>query len=186
MSTMPQVCAAIIPTVTTEAELAGRDRGLVQRKRKLTGDKLAQILVFGWLNQAQATLEGLSQTVSTLEVKVSPQAIDQRFSPAAAAFLERVLQAAVGEVVSAAPPAIAVFQRFKGVLVQDSSVVMLPQELKEVWPGCGGRRGGQSALKLRLGPGLPEPLGPGGLGPQPVGNQEVLSGCQRRTGAGRL
>ena len=150
MSTIPQVCAAIIPTVTTQAELAGRDSGLVQRKRKLTGDKLAQILVFGWLNQAQATLEGLSQTASTLGVKVSPQAIDQRFSPAAAAFLERVLQAAVGGVVSAAPPVIAVFQRFKGVLVQDSSVVMLPQELKEVWPGCGGRRGGQSALKLQV------------------------------------
>ena len=61
-----------------------------------------------------------------------------------------MLQAAVGEVVSAAPPAIAAFQRFKGVLVQDSSVVMLPQELKEVWPGCGGRRGGQSALKLQV------------------------------------
>ena len=41
MSTMPQVCAAIIPTVTIEAELAGRDSGLVQRKRKLTGDKLS-------------------------------------------------------------------------------------------------------------------------------------------------
>ena len=150
MSTIPQVCAAIIRTVTTAAELAGRKSGLVQRKRKLTGDKLAQILVFGWLNHPQATLEELSQTASTLGVKVSPQAIDQRFCPAAAAFLERVLQAAVGEVVSAASPAIAVFQRFKGVLVQDSSVVMLPPELKELWPGCGGRQGGESALKLQV------------------------------------
>ena len=128
MSTIPQVCAAIMRTVTTKAELAGRESGLVQRKRKLTGDKLAQILVFGWLNQAEATLEELSQTASTLGIKVSPQAMDQRFSPAAADFLERVLQAAVGEVISAASPAIAVFQRFKGVLVQDSSVVILPQE----------------------------------------------------------
>ena len=150
MSTIPQVCAAIMRTVTTKAELAGRESGLVQRKRKLTGDKLAQILVFGWLNQAEATLEELSQTASTLGIKVSPQAIDQRFSPAAADFLERVLQAAVGEVISAASPAIAVFQRFKGVLVQDSSVVILPQELKEVWPGCGGKRGGESALKLHV------------------------------------
>ncbi len=66
MSTIPQVCAAIIRTVTTEAELAGRECGLVQRKRKLSGDKLAQILVFGWLNHPQATLEELSQTASTL------------------------------------------------------------------------------------------------------------------------
>jgi len=138
-------------TVTTVAELAGRESGLVKRNRKLSGDKLAQILVFGWLNHAQATLEQLSQTALALGVQVSPQAIDQRFSPPAAAFLERVLQAAVREVVWAAAPAVAVLQRFAAVLVQDSSLVVLPQELKEVWPGCGGRgTQGQSALKLQV------------------------------------
>ena len=66
MSTIPQVCAAIMRTVTTVAETAGRQSGLVQQRRKLGGDTLAQILVFGWLNNAQATLEGLSQTASAL------------------------------------------------------------------------------------------------------------------------
>ena len=64
MSTIAQVCAAIRRTVTTAAELAGRESGLVQRRRKLSGDKLAQVLVFGWLNQTQATLEQLSQGAS--------------------------------------------------------------------------------------------------------------------------
>jgi hypothetical protein len=138
-------------TVTTAAELAGRESGLVQRSRKLRGDKLAQILVFGWLNHPQATLEQLSQTASVLGVPVSPQAIDQRFGPPAAASLERVAQAAVQEVVSATPPVLAVFQRFEAVVVQDSSVVVLPQELKEVWPGGGGSEtGGQAALKLHV------------------------------------
>jgi hypothetical protein len=62
-----------------------------------------------------------------------------------------VLQAAVQEVVLATPQTIAVFQHFQGVLVQDSSVVVLPQELKEVWPGCGGGENqGESALKLHV------------------------------------
>ncbi len=135
MNTIPEVCAAIMRTVITVAESAGRESGLVQRRRKLGGDKLAQILVFGWLNNAHATLEQLSQTALALGVRVSPQAIDQRFSRPAAAFLERVLQAAVREVASATPPAMAVFQRFAAVLVQDSSLVTLPQELKEIWPG---------------------------------------------------
>jgi hypothetical protein len=91
MDTIPRVCAAIMRTVTTTAESAGRESGLVKRSRKLSGDKLAQILVFGWLNHTRATLEGLSRTVLALGVKVTPQAIDQRFSPAAATFLERVL-----------------------------------------------------------------------------------------------
>lgn len=151
MNTISQVCAAIMRTVTTAAELAGRETGLVQRNRKLSGDKLAQILVFGWLNHAHATLEQLSQTALALGVQVSPQAIDQRFGPPAAAFLERVLEAAVQEVVSATPPTMVVFQRFEAVLVQDSSIVVLPQELEEVWPGCGGRETqGQAALKLQV------------------------------------
>ena len=151
MNTIPQVCAAIMRIVTTVAEAAGWESGLVKRDRKLSGDKLAQILVFGWLNNAQATLEGLSQTALALGVKVSPQAIDQRFSRQAAAFLEKVLQATVQEVVWAAPATIAVFQRFKAVLVQDSSVVVLPQELAEVWPGCGGSgTWGQASLKLQV------------------------------------
>jgi hypothetical protein len=138
-------------TVTITAELAGRESGLVQRSRKLSGDKLAQILVFGWLNHPHATLEQLSQTASALGVQVSPQAIDQRFSPAAALFLERVLVAAVQEMVSSTPPALTAFQHFQAVLVQDSSVVVLPPELQEIWPGCGGiATGGQAALKLQV------------------------------------
>ena len=151
MNTIPQVCAAIMRTVITAAQLAGRESGLVQRSRKLSGDKLAQILVFGWLNNAHATLEQLSQTASALGVPVSPQAIDQRFGPPAAAALERAVQAAVQEVVSATAPAMSIFQRFEAVLVQDSSVVVLPQELAEVWPGCGGREAqDQAALKLQV------------------------------------
>ena len=43
MGTLPQVCAAIIRTVTTETELAGRESGLAQRKRKLSGDNRSRI-----------------------------------------------------------------------------------------------------------------------------------------------
>jgi len=73
MDTIPRVCAAIMRIVTTAAESAGRESGLVKRSRKLSGDKLAQILVFGWLNHTRATLEGLSRTVLALGVKVTPK-----------------------------------------------------------------------------------------------------------------
>ena len=73
METIPQVCAAIMRTVTTAAELAGRESGLVQRSRKLSGDKLAQILIFGWLSHAQATLEQLSQTAAALGYGLAPK-----------------------------------------------------------------------------------------------------------------
>lgn len=89
MNIVSQVCDAIMRTLTTVAESAGRESGLVQRARKLTGDKFAQTLVFGWLKNPQATLEELSQTASALGVQVSPQAIDQRFGQPAAVCLKK-------------------------------------------------------------------------------------------------
>ncbi len=89
MNIVSQVCDAIMRTLTTVAELAGRESRLVQRARKLTDDKFAQTLVFGWLKNPQATLEELSQTASALGVQVSPQAIDQRFGQAAAVCLKK-------------------------------------------------------------------------------------------------
>jgi hypothetical protein len=62
-----------------------------------------------------------------------------------------VLQAALGEVVCAEPAALTILERFKAVLVQDSSMIVLPDELQEVWSGCGGwGAGAKSALKLQV------------------------------------
>jgi hypothetical protein len=38
------------------------------------------------------------------------------------------------------PAAIAVFQRFNGVYVIDSTVIQLPSELATQWSGCGKRK----------------------------------------------
>ena len=84
-------------------------------------------------------------------VKVTPQAIDQRFSPAACAYLKDVLEASVSHVVSSDPVAIAVLERFSAVTVQDSSVIELPDELEEIWRGFGGSNGKRpSAIKLHV------------------------------------
>lgn len=152
MDTIPQVCAALRRTLTDVAEQAGIASGLVQRRRKLTGAKLTQILVFGWLNQAQASLGELSQTALALGVAVSPQAIEQRLTPQAAACLKLVLEASVGEVIGAAPVAVPVLAKFNGVYVQDSSTVVLPDALAEVWLGCGGAtpKGASAAVKVQV------------------------------------
>ena len=54
-------------------------------------------------------------------------------------------------MIAAEPVAVPVLQRFNAVLVMDSSTIMLPDALREVWAGCGGRGSfGQSALKLQV------------------------------------
>lgn len=152
MWTVTQVSSTLQQVVTTTANQLARETGFVQRASKLTGATFVQTLLFGWLNNPQATLQQLAQMAGTVGVAISPQGLDQRFTQAAASFLQRVLEAAVHEIVTAHPVAIPLLQRFAGVYVLDSSTIVLPDALATVWQGCGGgsERHTQSALKLQV------------------------------------
>src|SRR5918992_3070759 len=150
-TTIPQISQAMGHVLNEVAQDSAKETGFRQRHSKLGGAIFVQTRVLGWLNNPQASLEALTQMAASLGVKLTPQALDQRFSPQAAHFLEAVLQAALGEVVCAEPAALTILERFKAVLVQDSSMIVLPDELQEVWSGCGGRgAGAKSALKLQV------------------------------------
>jgi Transposase DDE domain len=150
-SMIAQLAHSLQSILTTGANQAARDSHFIRRQRKLTGASFVQGLVFSWLDDPEATLGDLAQTVATVGTPVSPQALDQRFGPAAADCLRRVLQQAVSQVVQVQPSALPLLRRFAGVYLLDSSLVELPAALAEVWPGCGGRslQQGKAALKLQ-------------------------------------
>ena len=56
----------ILRTIADEAAVAS---GMLRRKRKLTGSTLAEILVFGWLENPEASYHQLAETASTLGAK---------------------------------------------------------------------------------------------------------------------
>ena len=91
MSTIPQVAQSLSLLLNSTADASARSVGFVQRRSKLTGARFVQTLVFGWLKNPQASLEELTQTTAALGVGLSPQGLDQRFGPKAAAALEEVL-----------------------------------------------------------------------------------------------
>jgi len=69
---------------------------------------------------------------------ISPQGLNNRFTPQAADCLQKVLETSISQVVTNEPVAIPVLQRFNGVHIQDSSTITLPDELAAIWSGCGG------------------------------------------------
>ena len=69
---------------------------------------LVQTLVLGWLHQPEASLGRLSQVAAALGVGITPQGLDQRFTPQLADCLEQVLATAVRQVVTSDPVAIPV------------------------------------------------------------------------------
>jgi len=140
MTTIPQVAAALQTVLSTTADAAALHTRFVQRPRKakLSGSTFAQTLVFGWLADPDASLDSLAQTAAAAGVPITPQGLDQRFTPAAAACLHKVLAAAVTQLIAADPVAVPLLQRFPHIVVQDSSTIVLPNALAEVWRGCGG------------------------------------------------
>jgi hypothetical protein len=150
MNTIPQIAQAMQTTLMKRADELGRKLGFIKRLRKVSGSKFIQALVFGFEANPEATYEDLSQSAATVGVAISPQGLEQRFSPTAAEFVRQVLASVVEQVITSRPAAVPLLQRFEGVYLRDSSVINLPAELVETWPGVGNSCGPTAALKLQV------------------------------------
>ena len=137
-SIIPEIAEAMWNVLTVEATYAGHASGFIKRKRKLTGASFVQSLVFGYLAKPSATSDEIRQAAATLGVEITRQGLDKRFSLESANCMELVLQAAVHQVFKAAPVDVDILKRFSAVHLVDSSTIVLPNSLSDVWPGCGG------------------------------------------------
>jgi Transposase DDE domain len=137
MTSVSDLAQTLQTLLTTTADRLATSTGCIRRHRKLTGATLVQTLVLGWLHQPEATLHHLAQMSATLGVGISPQGLDRRFTEQTATCLKQVLDAAVTHMIASDPVAIPLLQRFAGILIQDSSIVLLPAALADTWRGCG-------------------------------------------------
>lgn len=136
---------------TTTAHEAAQASRFIIRKRVLDGPSFVQGLVFGWLDQPHATVEELARSVADAGATLSPQGLQQRFTPAAAECLRRVLADAVQRVIGTPPRGAGLLQRFRGVYLLDSTTIPLPAALAAVWRGCGGTaEAGRAAFKVQV------------------------------------
>lgn len=151
MSNLHHAAAQMQELLTDHAEQAAWNTRTCQRTSPLSGATLVQTLVLGYLADPQAALEDLAQTAGLLGHPVTPQALDQRFTRALAACLERLLGQAIGRVAGT-PATAAVLRKFTAVLVQDSTTVTLPDALAAYWRGCGTAtgQGGEAAVKFQV------------------------------------
>lgn len=152
MDTIDALARQLQTVLGPVADEAAQKSGFALRRSKLTGGLFMKTLVFGWLSNPDATLEELAQTAAAFGVRISPQGLDQRFGESAAQAARMVLERAAAMAVSEQRADLPLLSRFNGVYVLDSTTISLPQELEEVWPGCGGSTpaSGASTLKLQV------------------------------------
>lgn len=144
---LPQVEQAIKHVLCQAAEQFARPTGFIKRQGKVTGPSFAQTLVLGWLTDPKASLETLAQQAADVGLDIPAQGLDERFTPAAATFLQALFEGALGQVVLADPVAIPLLSRFAAVCLEESSTIRLPEELAGFFRGYGGK-GSTAACKL--------------------------------------
>src|SRR6266516_1191691 len=165
MSTVAQIKEIVQRVLGPRADELARETHCVRRKRTLDGSDFVQGVVFGYLHQADATSEELAQILGRREVQIRASGLCQLFTQAAAEFREQEKGEVIPEGVQAEQPAPPeVLGRFEAVIVADSATIKLPDQLKDIWHGCGGGQGQSKAgLKLHVrwdlkGGGLQGPL----------------------------
>ena len=135
LAALPHVMQELFTEV---ADQLAREHQVIKRQRSLTGSSLAQSLVLGWLEKPEARLTDLAQTTGLVGTPISPQALAKRLEqPNVAAFLRALFERASSYLFAAertVPPGLLCFEDIE---ISDGSVIHLPGELRESYPGCG-------------------------------------------------
>src|SRR2546421_11932919 len=186
MNSVTQCAETIQRIIDEETEQLAREVGFIQREREISGADFVQTLILGWLQEPEITLDGQTQVLERREVSISASGLSQRFTPAAATLLQRVLERLCAEQMQVEPVEIALLKQFSAVILEDSSSITLPPKLAEVWRGCGGSAGtNEAAIKLFVrwdvlrgelqGPGLEQGRRNDKRGPLPL--SDLPDGC---------
>lgn len=149
MTSIADQAAVLQHILEEEADRLARETGFIQRQRAFSGADFAQGLILGWLQEPEARLEGLVQLLQRREVSLTASGLSQRFTPEAAAFMQALFERLAQAPMAVEAVEVPLLRRFTAVIIEDSSVVMLPGALAEVWRGCGGSGPtSEAALKL--------------------------------------
>lgn len=150
MDIVSQVKTALEECFRDSAEEANQQTHAVKRVRKFTPVSLAMTFVLGFLNRNRATVADLAGSAALADVDVSPQAIEKRFTPELAGFLEHLFRSATKKIVASSQTLAPILERFTQVTLIDSSTLVLPTSQQERFRGTGGKNGsGKAALKLQ-------------------------------------
>jgi len=151
----------IVQTVTSslqkhlgkELDDLARECRVVHREREFTGQSLLLMIVLTLLRKPDASWRDFHLTAGLLGVEVTQTAVEKRLAAGQPLvdFLRAALERALQQSLRGEEAKVALFQRFTAVLLGDSTTIALPDELADVFLGCGDATGSsRAALKLQV------------------------------------
>ena len=145
MSSIPQLAADLHHLFTVVAPELARTTSFSQRTRTLDGAAFVQLLVFGAMNDPSLRYDRLVTLAAERGYVITPQGIADRFSSQSVTLFAQVLDHLLSMLSGADPVAIDLLQEWSAVVIQDSTTIMVPNELAKDWPGRGGSHGAAKA-----------------------------------------
>jgi hypothetical protein len=151
MQIVAKVAAAMQVVFGTTLDNLARTTGCVRRQRKFSGVSLVRMMVLTLLQHPEAKDRHYCAMAAKLGVRVTEEAVEQRFTPRLVCLLAEVLKHAVAQTLQAKPVATRLLQKFTDVRIGDSTTLALPDELADQFPGCGGTgKACKAALKIQV------------------------------------
>ncbi len=84
--------AETLQQVSGRGSRLAKETGFIERECAFSGADFVQALTLGWLQRADERVEGFVQILERREVSITASGLSQRFTPEAAAFMQRVLE----------------------------------------------------------------------------------------------
>lgn len=130
-------------------EFLARKSKFVQRRPKLTGEHFAKIMVFANGSLADTSLVELCEEFGYINTeKIKKQSLDERFNEHAVWFLKLLLEDVLARH-SDLDKFKDLFPNQKRVKIKDSTSFQLPEHLKDVYPGSGGKTS-KACIKIQF------------------------------------
>ena len=153
MDVIRTVSASLQACLGEELDQLARDCEVVVRQRVFTGRTLLLMIVATLLRKPDAAWADFYLTAAQLGLDLSLTAIQKRFAAGQPLvdFFRKAFERALQNTVAALPSSADLFQQFTAVLIGDATTVALPDELANLFEGCGGSEGtSRAALKLQV------------------------------------
>jgi hypothetical protein len=133
-----------------QAEKIARETTFVQRTSKMTGSRFLKTVVFGFLENATASLNDLTEFCEAhCGTTISIQALDERIHQATLTFMVTMFRLALVVFRQTVRLPVSLLAQFTAVNLTDSTGISLPDSVAEDFPGSGGDAS-TAGLKLQL------------------------------------
>src|SRR5262249_3916875 len=143
MDVLRIVSAALQNNLAEELDELARECKVVRRERAFTGRTLLLMIVGTLLHKPAATWADFHLTAARLGLEVTQTAIEKRFAAGQPLvdFFRTALERALQKTIAAEPSSAGLLQKFTAVLIGDATTIPLPDELADLFQGCGGSEG---------------------------------------------